>query len=428
MGPLARLIASLGAGLGLVSSCLAIARLPNLAEAPRAFLILSGIAFACYSLGAWCLGGLSGRGPLLVTLLVAAASRAALAPAAPTLSTDAYRYVWDARVARARIDPYAYPPDAPELVHLRDQVIYPRLNHPSWRTIYPPGAQVFFRLVYGLEPDSVLAMKTALGLLELAALGALYALLRQLGVPVSRAVIYAWNPLVLIETWGSAHLDAAVLPVVVVAACVAARGRRALAASLLGAGTLVKVYPAALVPLLLGPGSLPAVGLFTAVVTAGYLLRAVPGLEVVGSLPRYLVEESFNPGLVRSVTGTPWASAAALALWVLGVSAWRRSAPLAERALPLIGGSLLLAPSIFPWYVVWLVPFLAVVPSVPWIAFTGTVMLAYTFFLGSPWAIPGWARLLEFAPLVIGAAWALAGRRRLAALREQRLRPSCRGR
>jgi hypothetical protein len=66
-------------------------------------------------------------------------------------------------------------------------------------------------------------------------------------------------------------------------------------------------------------------------------------------------------------------------------------------------------------------------PSVPWIAFTGTVMLAYTFFLGNPWAIPGWARILEFAPLAVGAARGLFRHLPLAALKKEYPRPSCRG-
>ena len=49
-------------------------------------------------------------------------------------------------------------------------------------------------------------------------------------------------------------------------------------------------------------------------------------------------------------------------------------------------------------------PFLAVMPSLPWLAFTGTLALAYAFFLQTPWAIPWWARVLEFLPLAIGAA------------------------
>ena len=69
-----------------------------------------------------------------------------------------------------------------------------------------------------------------------------------------------------------------------------------------------------------------------------------------------------------------------------------------------------MSPNLFPWYVVWLVPFLAWSPSVPWIAFTGTVVLAYGFFLQQPWAIPGWARAIEFAPLGLGAGWWLVTR------------------
>src|SRR6266704_6283685 len=68
--------------------------------------------------------------------------------------------------------------------------------------------------------------------------------------------------------------------------------------------------------------------------------------------------------------------------------------PVVDRTVVLIGGYILLSPNIFPWYVLWLVPFLAVRPSPPWIAFTGTVAFAYTFFLGHPWAIPAWARVV----------------------------------
>jgi hypothetical protein len=49
------------------------------------------------------------------------------------------------------------------------------------------------------------------------------------------------------------------------------------------------------------------------------------------------------------------------------------------------------------------VPFLAVSPSVPWIAFTGAVVFSYSFFLSEPWGIPLWARLVEAAPLAAAA-------------------------
>ncbi len=71
------------------------------------FLALYTIAFACYGAAVWLLRDARGTGVTVAVLAVAALARLALLPAAPTLSTDAYRYLWDARVARAGISPYA---------------------------------------------------------------------------------------------------------------------------------------------------------------------------------------------------------------------------------------------------------------------------------------------------------------------------------
>ena len=61
------------------------------------------------------------------------------------LSDDIYRYVWDGLVQQAGINPYHYPPEAPELGFLRDETIFPMINRKSALTIYPPAAQLFFR-------------------------------------------------------------------------------------------------------------------------------------------------------------------------------------------------------------------------------------------------------------------------------------------
>jgi glycosyl transferase family 87 len=404
------MITPLLAGTGLVGASLAIARIPNLVESPGLFLALFALAFLCYAAGAWRLPADDGPRSLAVLLAVAFAARLVLAPALPTLSTDAYRYVWDARVAEAGISPYAYAPSARELERLRDADIYPRLNHPTWQTIYPPGAQLFFRMVYRIRPDSVMAMKLAVGLAELVGLAAVFGLLRAGGLPLSRAVIYAWNPLLLVEVWGTGHLDGLVLPAVVGAAWAAMRERHATTGALLGVGALVKLYPLVLLPLVAPAAWAAVLGSFVVVVLAGYVPGLVAGASVLGSLPRYVAEEYFNPGPSRWVVDAPAVAVAVAAAWIMVATLARRSAPLAARAVPLIGGFLLLSPNIFPWYAVWLLPFLACAPSVPWIVFTGTVALAYTFFLQQPWAVPGWARVLELAPLVLGALWWLGAR------------------
>ena len=399
-----RLLALSGAGIALSAACWGLARVPNLVLVPRSFLVLFTLAFLAYGVGAFVAFRLRSRLGVAVILTLGIVTRLLLLPVSPSLSTDAYRYVWDARVASAGVDPYAYPPAAPELTRLRDSSIYPKLNHPTWLTVYPPPAQAFFRAVYWITPDSVRAMKLALGIAELLALGTLVLLLRALDLPAGRLAIYAWNPLLLVEIWGSGHLDALVLATVTGAALASARRRDGLAAILLGVGTLVKLYPAVLLLLLPDRRRVSVATLFASVVIAGTI--ATGGLDrwPVAPIGRYVRDEYFNPGLVRAFVNEPRLALAATAVWVVAV-AWQSGArPLATRAVPMVAGVIVLAPNIFPWYAVWLVPFLAVTPSAPLIAFTGAVVFAYSFFLSEPWAIPLWARLVEGAPLGIAAA------------------------
>ena len=398
-----------GAGLILTYACLALARVPNLVLAPRIFLGLFTVAWLAYACGALVTFRVHSRLAVVVILTVGLLCRMLMLPALPSLSTDAYRYVWDARVSSAGLDPYAYAPTATEVAGLRDANIYPRLNHSTWRTVYPPVAQALFLGVYRFAPDSVFALKVAFGMAELIALAALAILLRTLHIPLGRLTIYAWNPLLLVEIWGSGHLDALVLATVIAAALASARRRDGIAAILLGIGTLVKVYPAVLLLLLPGRRRVSVLALFGIVVIAGTIAAGGLGRWPIMPIWRYVSDEYFNPGLVRSFVNEPVLALAATAAWVF-VVAWRgRVGSLAERAMPMVAGVIVLGSNVFPWYVVWLVPFLAVTPSVPWIVFTGTVGFAYSFFLSEPWAIPVWARLVEVAPLAIAGILKLRG-------------------
>ena len=188
-----------GAGLVLCAACGVLGGMPNLVAAPRTFLVFFTLAWVAYAGGVLVAAPLRGPATLGVILAIGLLARLLLLSAAPSLSTDVYRYVWDARVANAGLDPYAYAPVAPEVARLRDSTIHPQLNHPTWHTVYPPLAQAFFRAVYWCAPDSILAMKLALGLIELVAMLALICLLRTLGLPPGRLAIYAWNPLLLVE-------------------------------------------------------------------------------------------------------------------------------------------------------------------------------------------------------------------------------------
>src|SRR5262249_5168558 len=78
--------------------------------------------------------------------------------------------------------------------------------------------------------------------------------------------------------------------------------------------------------------------------------------------------------------------------------AWRGGAGhLAPRAVHLVAGLVVLAPNVFPWYVVWLVPFLPFTPFAPLLAFLGPVAYAYSLFPGHRRAVPRLARLVRGA-------------------------------
>src|SRR5262245_38177906 len=97
--------------------------------------------------------GIGRLGVLLVLVVAVALRAAALDPRSPPpLTTDTYRYAWDARLQASGINPYRYAPSAPELRRLRDREIWPNINLKQWRTIYPPGAEASFlaaRVTFG---------------------------------------------------------------------------------------------------------------------------------------------------------------------------------------------------------------------------------------------------------------------------------------
>jgi hypothetical protein len=90
-----------------------------------------------------------------------------------------------------------------------------------------------------------------------------------------------------------------------------------------------------------------------------------------------------------------------------------------------MAASLLCAPAVFPWYLLWLLPFLTSASTLLIIIWTVSIFPTYVMWhwrtLGRPWgSLPGWVMLLEYG-CVAGAGAILALRRntRSAALQGQ---------
>ena len=325
--------------------------------------------------------GATNRWTLPILLTIALLVRAIAIAAPPFLSTDIYRYVWDGMVQCAGINPFRYIPADPHLVFLRDTQIYPHINRRDYaHTIYPPGSQMLFILVARVHA-SVLSMKLAMLGFESVTCVVLMQCLHLLGQPRVRVLLYAWHPLCIWEIASSGHVDAVAVTMIALALLPLLRSRLDQSAGWLGAAALIKLYPLALLPMLLRPRRfLQPAGIAVAVLCGGYALYLSVGLAVFGFLPSYAQEEGISSGsryfpvallehtLHKTISPITYVLCCALLLAALSI--WVSMRPLkgADRTAAglLVATTLILCFSPhYPWYFLWLLPFLTLWPWRP---------------------------------------------------------------
>lgn len=205
---------SLSLGLLLLLPYLVAWWLSDLRQHTIGFEILFFVAFALYA-GAVVVAlrqETFSRGQLTAAFALAAIMQGWLIFTPPTLSDDMYRYIWDGRVQAQGISPYRYPPKAPELTYLRDNIIWPYLNRKGSVTVYPPATEMTYALLWRIRPDSVRWFQIVMAASGLLAGGLLVGLLQAVGRSPNRVLIYLWSPLLAFETAHAAHVDGLLLP------------------------------------------------------------------------------------------------------------------------------------------------------------------------------------------------------------------------
>jgi alpha-1,6-mannosyltransferase len=322
----------------------------------------------------------------------------------PFLSTDIFRYVWDGWVQAARMNPYRYIPADPHLAFLRDLDIYPNINRRTYaHTIYPPGAQMLFLLITRIG-GTVRVMKAGMVGLEALTIWILVKLLAALGLRREQVLIYAWHPLLLWEVASSGHVDGAALPLIALALWFYVRHKPAATGFALAGATLIKLYPIALFPALYRRSDwrnwkmpLATFGLMAAV----YACYTSVGPNVLGFLPEYAKEEGLESGsryflltLVRNslhwqaIPTSVFYAFAALVLLGLALLAFVKGEASSLAAMrygfAIATALMLLFSSHYPWYYLWLLPFLCLIPYVPMLYFITACFYLYTTSLANP--------------------------------------------
>lgn len=412
------------AGLIQLAAWTGIALLGDVRQQPVAFVLLYGVAFAAYAgavgsvlagrhLSPWIVLGLA----LVLRLVVLGAP----------VSDDVNRYLWEGRVQGAGFDPYTLPPDAPELTGLaRDDPYRGAVNHPGWTAIYPPATMLWHRVVAAAS-YTPLAMKLSFLLAEAALVLALVVLLRQRGLGTERLLLYAWNPLAVLSVALEGHHESVAVALLLGALALLVSRRPLLAAGLFALSVMSKGFALAAAPALF-EWRRPAAALGALLVALGVaLLCVIPFLDagagLVTSLLAFGSDLHYNDSLhalASTILGPQAAKVAMAATWLL-LAAWTLRAtppdPLRRTAI-LLAGMLLVLPTVHPWYLLTLLPFLCLFPWWGWLALSGTVALTWLPHLEiqatGRWAEWPLLKLVEYAPLAAWFAWLTWNRIRVA--------------
>lgn len=384
------------------------------------------------------------RGDLRVdlphALAGAVALRALCLPLAPALSDDLHRYLWEGRLVLEGVNPYLTSPNDPSVAHLRGAT-WTTINNPDIPAAYPPAVQ--YALALGvLIADGPLGMKLVFGALDLLVFVALWLALPAFGGRRQLAVVHGWCPLLALEFAGEGHSDSLAVLAMVLALLASHRQRFVLGGALLAIAVAGKLMPIVLLPFLARcRGGALVVASFVVVLVALYLPFVAPPAEMFRGTLEYAGRWRSNDSgfaLVYALTNglvasgwtdpfdSPWLrEPQRLAKFVLAVLAaavllrsWRRRDPPWQAAAAFFLFFVAFTPTLHPWYLAFLVPFLATRPQPGLLLFTGSVYLAYHALPGwleaGRWQEDPWIKVAEYVPFYL-AVFGLLTRARVAA-------------
>jgi len=344
----------------------------------------------------------------VTALLFAVAFRLPLAFAHVGPASDMVRYIYDGRLQQLGYNPYAVIPSDQAVAGTHTDATRVMASRNA-RTPYPAAAQLFFRLVVTIH-ESLLAMKLALVGCDLLTIAVLIAWLRSTDRSPWLALVYAWNPLVILEVAHSGHIDALGALWIAVAAWMLSTGRGTRATIAFVIAVASKLLPIVLLPLFWKRVRARDAAIAALVLAALYLPFRSAGVLPLGAVPNVVAFIRFNGPLFKALAAalTPQGAAAVAVLAGLAVAVWMRFTRSADDpaawAWPM-AVALAAAPVVYPWYLLYLTPFLFTSPALPLIAWTYSVLPVYVVWHlsrhGYMWIVPAPVQWIEYGVVVV---------------------------
>jgi alpha-1,6-mannosyltransferase len=377
---------------------------------------------------------------------------------APILSEDIFRYVWDGFNFASGTNPYCDAPSSPALDHFsathKLESVRGSIGHAQLPTIYPPLAQVVFAVSSFFSPSTIPIR--ILGLLAIMCCALLlFRLLKSRGINPSFVIIFAFNPLVLVEVCVSGHVDIFAVMFVLGALRMAQNDRHSLSAFMVVCAVLTKVIPVLIVPIVL-QRRWKQWGICLAAISTVYLLFSMSECSPLGSLSTFSGKWRHNAGLfgalhwlleqaasnieglssishtmARWLTGNSQINSPSLVAMlstkliciglVVSFFLWLRRSNWAMeiKVFSLFGFFFVVSPVVHPWYLIWVLPLLPylwslnrVATAAPLIWWSVSSLVAYKarieLLTNGKWHTPVellWLEYAVFVCLCVGSLW-----------------------
>jgi alpha-1,6-mannosyltransferase len=229
----------------------------------------------------------------------------------PHLSDDFYRFIWDGRLLAAGYHPFAELPryyiENKISIEGIDQALFQKLNSPDYFTIYPPVNQLIFWISAKLSSSSILGsiivMRSFVLAAELGSLWVMKKILHHYQLPEKNILLYALNPLVIIELTGNLHFEALMIFFLLLSFWLLIKNKLFLSAWQFSLAICSKLIPIILLPLLLVRLGWKRSAIYYLVVVAFSILFFLPLLnaEIISgfreSIGYYFKKFEFNASI-----------------------------------------------------------------------------------------------------------------------------------
>lgn len=328
-----------------------------------------------------------GRNSYVLLIVVGIAARLILLGVDSYTSNDVSRYLFDGKLLLEGFDPYRTAHNHPDLAALVAQWQPPQ-EHLKYPTLYPPLALGFFTLSASFGAEyATFAWKCTVAIFSIATLLAGAVVLKKANRKQHFALL-ALSPLLVLESGIGGHIDTLTTLLVCLTLWAWLDKKPLLVGVFIALGALLKFLPLALLlPVLLTARYINgridwAIQVITGLLVTLLLVYGVAlhwGIEPVGSIGVFFQKWRFGSPLftvLNNILPDIWVLIAIGILMLAGVTVAARhcmprskgschwsavvnAAPIAAfiMALPL-----LMSPVVFPWYLMPLMPLLALAP------------------------------------------------------------------